>query len=198
MHLRKCCNHPYLFEGAEPKPFTTDTHLITNSGKMIVLDKLLLKLKAQKSRVLLFSQMTKMLDILEDYCIWRNLEVCRRSKLLICTCFLCPQLIKCVKTIIFKYCRLDGDTAYDIRQEDIDEFNAPNSTKFIYLLSTRAGGLGINLASADVVIIYDSDWNPQMDLQAMVMSNTKAFLTYHICIKILKAKGLHLFLHCFN
>lgn len=75
MHLRKCCNHPYLFEGAEPKPFTTDSHLVTNSGKMIVLDKLLLKLKAQNSRVLLFSQMTRMLDILEDYCIWRNFEV---------------------------------------------------------------------------------------------------------------------------
>lgn len=75
MHLRKCCNHPYLFEGAEPKPYTTDMHIVMNSGKMIVLDKLLIKLKAQKSRVLLFSQMTRMLDILEDYCIWRNFEV---------------------------------------------------------------------------------------------------------------------------
>lgn len=75
MHLRKVCNHPYLFEGAEPEPFTTGSHLVTNSGKMIVLDKLLLKLKSQNSRVLLFSQMTRVLDIIEDYCIWRNFEV---------------------------------------------------------------------------------------------------------------------------
>ncbi|ODN00061.1 SWI/SNF-related matrix-associated actin-dependent regulator of chromatin subfamily A member 5 [Orchesella cincta] len=139
MHLKKVCNHPYLFEGAEPKPFTTDSHIVTNSGKMVILDKLLMKLKAQQSRVLIFCQMTRLLDILEDYCIWRN----------------------------FEYCRLDGSTDYDIRQEDIDDFNAPNSTKFIYLLSTRAGGLGINLATANIVILYDSDWNPQVDLQAM-------------------------------
>ncbi|CAL8109612.1 unnamed protein product [Orchesella dallaii] len=139
MQIRKVCNHPYLFEGAEPKPFTTDSHIVTNSGKMIILDKLLMKLKALKSRVLIFSQMTRLMDILEDYFIWRG----------------------------FEYCRLDGNTSYDIRQEDIDEFNAPNSTKFIYLLSTRAGGLGINLASANIVILFDSDWNPQVDLQAM-------------------------------
>lgn len=75
MHLRKVCNHPYLFPGAEPTPFTTDLHLVTNSGKMIVLDKLLYKLQAQQSRVLLFTQFTTMLDILEDYCQWRKFEV---------------------------------------------------------------------------------------------------------------------------
>lgn len=63
---------------------------------------------------------------------------------------------------------MDGGTSHDDRQRQIDEFNAPNSEKFIFILSTRAGGLGINLATADVVVIYDSDWNPQMDLQAMV------------------------------
>jgi SWI/SNF-related matrix-associated actin-dependent regulator of chromatin subfamily A member 5 len=83
--------------------------------------------------------MTKVLDILEDYCLWKQYE----------------------------YCRLDGSTDHEFRQSSMDEFNAPNSTKFIYMLSTRAGGLGINLATADIVILYDSDWNPQADLQAM-------------------------------
>ncbi|XP_031616809.1 chromatin-remodeling complex ATPase chain Iswi-like [Contarinia nasturtii] len=140
MQLRKCTNHPYLFDGAEPgPPYTTDKHLITNCGKMVVLDKLLPKLQEQRSRVLIFSQMTRMLDILEDYCYWRQ----------------------------FQYCRLDGKTAHEDRDRYISEYNAENSEKFIFMLSTRAGGLGINLATADVVIIYDSDWNPQMDLQAM-------------------------------
>lgn len=140
MQLRKCTNHPYLFDGAEPgPPYTTDEHLIYNSGKMSILDKLLPRLQEQGSRVLIFSQMTRMLDILEDYCLWRQ----------------------------FNYCRLDGKTPHEDRNRSIQEYNAENSTKFIFMLSTRAGGLGINLATADVVIIYDSDWNPQMDLQAM-------------------------------
>lgn len=66
-----------------------------------------------------------------------------------------------------QYCRLDGQTPHEDRQRQINEFNEPGSKKFIFMLSTRAGGLGINLATADVVVIYDSDWNPQMDLQAM-------------------------------
>lgn len=140
MHLRKCTNHPYLFDGAEEgPPYTTDTHLVQNCGKMIVLDKLLKKLQAQDSRVLIFSQMTRMLDILEDYCMWKN----------------------------YAYHRLDGQTKHSDRSLAIDEFNSENSKTFIFMLSTRAGGLGINLATADCVIIYDSDWNPQMDLQAM-------------------------------
>ncbi|KAK0142760.1 SWI/SNF-related matrix-associated actin-dependent regulator of chromatin subfamily A member 5 [Merluccius polli] len=140
MQLRKCCNHPYLFDGAEPgPPYTTDLHLAVNSGKMMVLDKLLPKMKEQGSRVLIFSQMTRVLDILEDYCMWRN----------------------------YAYCRLDGQTPHEERQISINAYNEPNSSKFIFMLSTRAGGLGINLATADVVILYDSDWNPQVDLQAM-------------------------------
>ncbi|XP_076843705.1 LOW QUALITY PROTEIN: putative global transcription activator SNF2L1 [Brachyhypopomus gauderio] len=140
MQLRKCCNHPYLFDGAEPgPPYTTDTHLVTNSGKLLALHKLLPKVKEQGSRVLIFSQMTRVLDILEDYCMWRGYE----------------------------YCRLDGNTPHEDRELAIETYNAPNSTKFIFMLSTRAGGLGINLATADVVILYDSDWNPQVDLQAM-------------------------------
>lgn len=137
--LRKCCNHPYLFEGAEPgPPYTTDEHLIEASGKMQLLDKLLPHLKQKGSRVLIFSQMTRMLDILEDYCNFREYE----------------------------YCRIDGSTSTEDRCEAIEEYNAEGSKTFIFLLSTRAGGLGINLATADVVIIYDNDWNPQMDLQA--------------------------------
>lgn len=140
MQLRKCCNHPYLFEGAEPgPPYTTDEHLIFNAGKMIVLDKLLKRLKEKGSRVLIFSQMSRLLDILEDYCFFREYE----------------------------YCRIDGSTAHEERIEAIDEYNKPDSKKFVFLLTTRAGGLGINLVSADTVILFDSDWNPQADLQAM-------------------------------
>ena len=140
MQLRKCCNHPYLFDGAEPgPPYTNDEHLVFNSGKMVILDKLLNRMKAQGSRVLIFSQMSRVLDILEDYCIMRE----------------------------FKYCRIDGSTAHEDRITAIDEYNREGSEKFIFLLTTRAGGLGINLTTADIVVLYDSDWNPQADLQAM-------------------------------
>ena len=89
MQLRKCCNHPYLFDGVEPgPPYTTDQHLVENCGKMVILQKLLPKLQAQGSRVLVFSQMTRMLDILEDYCRW----------------------------VGFNYCRLDGNTAHELRE----------------------------------------------------------------------------------
>ncbi|KAJ0976197.1 hypothetical protein J5N97_018162 [Dioscorea zingiberensis] len=139
VQLRKCCNHPYLFQGAEPgPPYTSGEHLITNSGKMVLLDKLLPKLKERGSRVLIFSQMTRLLDILEDYLMFRG----------------------------YLYCRIDGSTCGEDRDASIDTFNLPGSDMFIFLLSTRAGGLGINLATADVVILYDSDWNPQIDLQA--------------------------------
>lgn len=142
MQLRKNCNHPYLFDGAEKMVngrYDPDLmHLVKNSGKMMILDKLLTKVQAQGSRVLIFSQMTRMLDILEDYFLWRQ----------------------------HKYFRLDGNTNHIARQDMIEAYNAPDSEYFIFMLSTRAGGLGINLYTADVVILYDSDWNPQMDLQA--------------------------------
>ncbi|KAL0956462.1 hypothetical protein HGRIS_002608 [Hohenbuehelia grisea] len=140
MQLRKVTCHPYLFDGAEPgPPYTTDEHLVENSGKMVILDKLLKSMKAKGSRVLIFSQMSRVLDILEDYCLFRQ----------------------------YKYCRIDGGTAHDDRIVAIDEYNKPDSEKFIFLLTTRAGGLGINLTTADIVVLYDSDWNPQADLQAM-------------------------------
>jgi SWI/SNF-related matrix-associated actin-dependent regulator of chromatin subfamily A member 5 len=140
MQLRKCCNHPYLFQGAEPgPPFFDGPHLWENCGKMLLLDKLLPKLKAQDSRVLIFCQMTRMIDIMDDYCRLKG----------------------------YQYCRIDGSTNGERRIQQMDAFNAPDSEKFVFMLSTRAGGLGINLQTADVVILYDSDWNPQMDLQAM-------------------------------
>ncbi|KAG1729586.1 SNF2 family N-terminal domain-containing protein [Suillus lakei] len=133
MQLRKVTCHPYLFDGAEPgPPYTTDEHLIQNSGKMLILDKLLKSMNEKGSRVLIFSQMSRVLDILEDYCLFRGFT-----------------------------------QAHDDRIVAIDEYNKPGSDRFIFLLTTRAGGLGINLTSADIVILYDSDWNPQADLQAM-------------------------------
>ncbi|KAF1989540.1 chromatin remodelling complex ATPase chain ISW1 [Aulographum hederae CBS 113979] len=140
MQLRKCCNHPYLFEGAEPgPPYTTDEHLVTNAAKMVMLDKLLRRMQAQGSRVLIFSQMSRVLDILEDFSVMRG----------------------------YQYCRIDGSTAHEDRIAAIDDYNKEGSEKFLFLLTTRAGGLGINLTSADIVVLFDSDWNPQADLQAM-------------------------------
>jgi SWI/SNF-related matrix-associated actin-dependent regulator of chromatin subfamily A member 5 len=140
MQLRKCCNHPYLFEGAEPgPPYTTDEHLVENSAKMIMLDKLLKRYQANGDRVLIFSQMSRVLDILEDYSVMRG----------------------------YQYCRIDGSTAHEDRIAAIDDYNKEGSEKFLFLLTTRAGGLGINLTSANIVILFDSDWNPQADLQAM-------------------------------
>ena len=139
MQLRKCCGHPYLFEGVEDRTLDPlGEHLVQNCGKLFMVDKLLKKLKERGSRVLIFTQMTRILDILEDYMVMRG----------------------------FKYCRIDGNTDYDVRESSIDAFNAPNSEKFCFILSTRAGGLGINLQTADTCILYDSDWNPQADLQA--------------------------------
>lgn len=135
MQLRKACNHPYLFTGLEDRTLDPlGDHVIQNCGKMILLDKLLKKLKERGNRVLVFCQMTRMLDILEDFMVMRG----------------------------HSYCRIDGNTSYEERENLIDAYNAPNSEKFAFLLSTRAGGLGINLQTADTVILYDSDWNPQV------------------------------------
>ncbi|CAM9111468.1 unnamed protein product [Phaeothamnion confervicola] len=139
MQLRKCCNHPYLFPGVEDRALPPlGEHLIENCGKMVLLDKLLRKLHQLGHRVLVFSQMTRVLDILEDFMHMRG----------------------------YRYCRIDGDTSYEAREDLIDAYNKAGSSKFVFLLSTRAGGLGINLQTADTVILYDSDWNPQADLQA--------------------------------
>ena len=139
MQLRKCCGHPYLFEGVEDRTLDPlGDHLVENCGKLAIVDKLLKKLQERGSRVLIFTQMTRILDILEDFMVMRG----------------------------YKYCRIDGNTDYETRESSIDNFNKPNSEKFCFILSTRAGGLGINLQTADTCILYDSDWNPQADLQA--------------------------------
>lgn len=103
------------------------------------LDKLLKKMFQEKNQCLIFSGFTSMLDVLEDYCLFRK----------------------------YNYCRLDGNTDLDERERFIEEFTQANSEKFIFLISTRAGGLGLNLMTANIVVLYDSDWNPQIDLQAM-------------------------------
>lgn len=147
VELKKCCNHPFLFEsadhgyGGDANYFgsTKLERIILSSGKLVILDKLLDRLHETKHRVLIFSQMVRMLDILAEYLSIKG----------------------------FQYQRLDGSTKSELRQQAMDHFNAPGSEDFCFLLSTRAGGLGINLATADTVIIFDSDWNPQNDLQAM-------------------------------
>ncbi|KAL9253974.1 CHROMATIN REMODELING 5-like protein [Drosera capensis] len=145
VELKKCCNHPFLFESADhgyggnAMDSSKLDRIILSSGKLVILDKLLVKLYETKHRVLIFSQMVRMLDILAEYLSLRG----------------------------FQFQRLDGSTKAELRQQAMDHFNAPGSDDFCFLLSTRAGGLGINLATADTVIIFDSDWNPQNDLQAM-------------------------------
>lgn len=150
MELKKVSNHPYMFHGAEDRVLNGSTRredqikgLITSSGKMMLLDQLLAKLKKDGHRVLIFSQMVKMLDILGDYLRIRG----------------------------YQFQRLDGTIPAAPRRMAINHFNAEGSDDFCFLLSTRAGGLGINLMTADTVIIYDSDWNPQADLQAMARAH---------------------------
>ncbi|KAF8725848.1 hypothetical protein HU200_020409 [Digitaria exilis] len=136
MQLRKCCNHPYLF--VEHYNMYQREEIVRASGKFELLDRLLPKLQRAGHRVLLFSQMTKLLDVLEIYLQMYN----------------------------FKYMRLDGSTKTEERGRLLADFNKKDSEYFMFLLSTRAGGLGLNLQTADTVIIFDSDWNPQMDQQA--------------------------------
>ena len=141
MQLKKVCNHPYLFPNIEEgPPYIEGEHLIYNSMKLKILDILLKKIHSETdNKVLIFSQMTTLLNILDDYCRYRN----------------------------FAYLRMDGQTSSEDRDKRIEEFQNPNSDKWLFLISTRAGGLGINLHAANIVILYDSDWNPQVDLQAI-------------------------------
>lgn len=146
MELKKAANHPYLFDGAEVRTDNNEETLkglVMNSGKMVLLDKLLARLRQDGHRVLIFSQMVRMLDILSDYMSLRG----------------------------YLHQRLDGMVASEARKKSIAHFNTPGSPDFAFLLSTRAGGLGINLETADTVIIFDSDWNPQNDLQAMARAH---------------------------
>jgi ATP-dependent DNA helicase len=153
MQLRLCCNSPYNFfnpfikadtDGAETFASETepDETLVSTSGKMLLLDALLPELIRRGHKVLIFSQFTTTLDLLGHYLDLRS----------------------------WNYARIDGSVAQTDRQDQILAFNKPSSKKEaadIFILSTRAGGQGINLAAADTVILFDSDWNPQQDLQAM-------------------------------
>lgn len=141
MELRKCCNHPFLVNGVEEAVAATQRidrsneqevfRMLTEaSGKLTLMDKLLPKLQAGGHKVLVFSQMVRCLDILEDY----------------------------LKHKHYLYERLDGNVRGNERQSAIDRFSKKGSDRFVFLLCTRAGGLGINLTAADTVIIYDSDW----------------------------------------
>uniref|UniRef100_A0A8C2AJ00 Chromodomain helicase DNA binding protein 1-like n=1 Tax=Cyprinus carpio TaxID=7962 RepID=A0A8C2AJ00_CYPCA len=136
MQLRKCVDHPYLFDGVEPEPFEMGEHLVKASGKLSLLDTMLAYLQEGGHRVLLFSQMTRMLDILQDYLEYRG----------------------------YSYERLDGSVRGEERNLAIKNFSSKDV--FIFLLSTKAGGVGMNLTAADTVIFVDSDFNPQNDLQA--------------------------------
>ncbi|KAJ9074289.1 ATP-dependent DNA helicase Hrp3 [Entomophthora muscae] len=146
VELKKASNHPYLFPNAEEMGGSRSEQLrgiVANSGKMELLDKLLARMRENGSRVLIFSQMVRLLDILADYMALKG----------------------------YTYQRLDGSVGSEARKKSIEHFNAPGSPDFVFLLSTRAGGLGINLETADTVIIFDSDWNPQNDLQAMARAH---------------------------
>ncbi|EYB93891.1 hypothetical protein Y032_0177g570, partial [Ancylostoma ceylanicum] len=145
VHLRKLCNHPFLFQSVEDscRAFwkvdeVSGQDLYRVAGKLELLDRILPKLKASGHRVLMFCQMTTMMTIIEDFFNFRK----------------------------WKYLRLDGSTKPDERGQLLELYNAPDSEYFLFMLSTRAGGLGLNLQTADTVIIFDSDWNPHQDMQA--------------------------------
>ncbi|RPA86028.1 hypothetical protein BJ508DRAFT_411622 [Ascobolus immersus RN42] len=149
MQLRLACNHPYIFyqpwavqNNTSPDPSDPshhpDSRLITASGKMLLLDRLLPRLFAQNHKVIIFTQFVSILDILQDYAYLKDWPVCR----------------------------IEGSTSQVERGEIIKLFNEDPEHK-LFIVTTRAGGLGINLTAADTVILFDSDWNPQMDLQAM-------------------------------
>ncbi|VDK51098.1 unnamed protein product, partial [Cylicostephanus goldi] len=145
VHLRKLCNHPFLFQSVEDscRAFwkvdeVSGQDLYRVAGKLELLDRILPKLKASGHRVLMFCQMTTMMTIIEDFFNYRK----------------------------WKYLRLDGSTKPDERGQLLELYNAPDSEYFLFMLSTRAGGLGLNLQTADTVIIFDSDWNPHQDMQA--------------------------------
>ncbi|DAZ94104.1 TPA: hypothetical protein N0F65_007938 [Lagenidium giganteum] len=150
MELRKCCNHPYLNNGVEDilnEGLQNDAQrhemMVKCCGKMVLLDKLLPRLKEGGHKVLIFSQMVRVLDIIEDY----------------------------LRYVGYVYERLDGNIRGNDRQAAVDRFVKPEYNRFVMLLSTKAGGLGLNLTAADTVIIFDSDWNPQNDLQAQARAH---------------------------
>jgi superfamily II DNA or RNA helicase len=179
MELRKCCNHPYLIKGVEERilsemPIEERTDeialhqkMIESAGKLVLLDKLLPRLLAEGHKVLIFSQMVKVLNLLEDYLRYKN----------------------------YSYERLDGSTRSTDRHTAVERFCRVSLKRFVMLLSTKAGGLGLNLTSADTVIIFDSDWNPHNDIQAQARAHrigqTKAVMVYRLLTR--KTYEMHMF-----
>lgn len=193
MELRKCCNHPFLIRGAEDriiddaaenekkatsgnnKSFTfpvdyaklTGEQLVKSSGKFVLLSKLLPKLYSGGHKVLIFSQMVRVLDLLQELLQLNH----------------------------YRYERLDGNTSASARNAAVDRFRRESFNRFVMLLSTRAGGLGLNLTAADTVIIFDSDWNPQNDLQAMARAHrigqTRSVRVYRLLTA--KTYEMHMF-----
>ena len=146
MQLRKTCNHVELLQEQEETVYSQEERLkqlIYGSGKLLLLDKLLKRFREKGDRVLVFSQMVTMLNLIEDY----------------------MQLKR------YPYQRIDGGVSGEKRKQSIAQFNDPTSKDFCFLLSTKAGGLGINLQTANRVVIFDSDWNPQNDLQAIARAH---------------------------
>ncbi|TFK77267.1 hypothetical protein BDN72DRAFT_35406 [Pluteus cervinus] len=163
MQLRKCLQHPYLYdENIEPPGLSRQAaheKLIDGSTKLRLLKMLLPKLKERGHRILLFSQFVIALDVIEDFLVGEG----------------------------YRFLRLDGNTKSSERQKSMDEFNRPGSDTFIFLLTTRAGGVGINLYSADTVIIFDPDFNPHQDLQAIARAyrygQKKTCLVFKLMVK---------------
>ena len=143
-HYTQLCNHPML--SYHPEHWAVGDAIVRRCGKLVLLDEMLVKLKAGGHRVLLFSTMTRLLDLLEVYLQWRPLPASAGGGRM-------------------RYLRIDGSTALEDREKAIKEFNAPGSEAFIFLLSIRAAGRGLNLQSADTVVVYDPDPNPKNEEQ---------------------------------
>ncbi|CAN1248728.1 Probable helicase CHR10 [Linum perenne] len=165
MQLRKACSHPYLFPGIEPEPYEEGEHLVQACGKLMILDRILRMLYASEHRVLLFAQMTRTLDILQDYLELRK----------------------------YTYERLDGSIRAEERFAAIRSFSRQSgsessatdgSTAFVFMISTRAGGVGLNLVAADTVIFYEQDWNPQVDKQALQRAHRIGQMKHVLCINL--------------
>lgn len=163
VQLRKCLCHPFIYnrdiEEQTHDPYLAHRHLVEASGKLQLLNLMLPKLHDRGNRVLIFSQFLENLDIVEDF----------------------------LSGLDLKYCRLDGSLTSRQKQHQIDSFNADNSPYFAFLLSTRSGGVGINLATADTVIIMDPDFNPKQDMQALSRAHRigqkNTVLVFHLTTK---------------
>ncbi|KAL8664149.1 MAG: hypothetical protein Q9168_007962, partial [Polycauliona sp. 1 TL-2023] len=159
MQLRLACNSPHHFYYPWQPDQDPDSTLITQSGKMLMLDRLVPYLFQKGHKVILFSQFSRQLDFLEEWATTLH---------------------------GWNVCRIDGAVKAEDRTEQIDAFNKRKDFK-LFLLSTRAGGLGINLTAADTVILFDSDWNPQLDLQAQDRAHrigqTRPVIVYRLATK---------------